>query len=43
MDFDFVNYSRRSLLLFVMVASCPHSGEAACWVMYGWHETKLPL
>ena len=23
------------------VASCPHSGEAACWVMYGWHETKL--
>ena len=25
------------------VASCPHSGEAACWVMYGWHETKLPL
>lgn len=25
------------------VESCPHSGEAACWVMYGWHETKLPL
>ncbi|HIE8858228.1 hypothetical protein KTO85_17360 [Klebsiella pneumoniae] len=23
------------------VSSCPHSGEAACWVMYGWHETKL--
>lgn len=25
------------------VASCPHSGEAACWVMYGWHETKLTV
>ena len=23
------------------VASCPHAGEADCWVMYGWHETKL--
>jgi len=25
------------------VKSCPHSGEEACWVMYGWHETKLTL
>ncbi|MCM2134287.1 hypothetical protein [Klebsiella pneumoniae] len=23
------------------VSSCPHSGEAACWLMYGWHETKM--
>ncbi|AYC20077.1 hypothetical protein DZA65_03202 [Dickeya dianthicola] len=25
------------------VASCPHSGDAGCWVMYGWHETKLSV
>lgn len=23
------------------VNECPHSGESACWVMRGWHETKL--
>ena len=25
------------------VQDCPCKGEAACWVTYGWHETRLVI
>ena len=25
------------------VESCPCDGDSACWVTYGWHETKLSV